>query len=79
MNVVLHSILSIVAILAIVVGIIVAIVTFIITFKISNFFIAPREHWRQSRFAIIVLKLSMAAGAAYWAFIITISLFAGMR
>lgn len=64
---------------AIIVGGIVAIVTFIITFKISNFFIAPREHWSQSRYAIIVLKLGMAAGAAFWAFIFIVGLFAGNR
>lgn len=64
---------------AILVGGIVAIVTFIITFKISNFFIAPREHWRQSRYEIIVLKLGMAAGAAFLAFIFIAGLFAGSR
>jgi len=64
---------------AIVVGGLVAIVTFIITFKISNFFIAPREHWRQSRFEIIVLKLGMAAGAAFLAFTFIVGLFAGNR
>lgn len=64
---------------AVVVGSIVAIVTFIVTFKISNFFIAPREHWRQSRYAILVLKLGMAASAAFFAFTIIVGLFSGTR
>jgi hypothetical protein len=53
-----------------------ALITFIITFKISNFFIAPREHWRQSRWDIILLKIGMAAGAAYFAFTAVVLWFA---
>jgi len=63
-------------IFAIILSLIAALIAFIITFKISNFFIAPREHWRQSNFAIIMIKLGMAGGAAFWIFTIVVSLFA---
>jgi hypothetical protein len=64
---------------ALALGGIAAIVAFFITLRVANFFIAPREHWRQSGFAIVVLKLGMAAGAAFWVFMLIISLFAAQR
>ena len=56
-------------------ALIAALITFWITFKISNFFIARREHWRQSQYSIIMLKLGMAAGAAFVAFLAVLGLF----
>lgn len=50
---------------------------FFITFYVSNFFIAPVEHRRKSRFAILMLKLSMAGGVAIWVFFIVVTFLTG--
>lgn len=65
-----HSIIPVIC------SVLAAFIAFVITYKISNFFIAPREHWRQSRWDIILLKLGMAAGAAYLAFTAVVLWFA---
>ncbi|MGD9492127.1 MAG: hypothetical protein AB7V36_02100 [Bacteroidales bacterium] len=65
--------------MAIALGILAALVSFIIAFRVANYFIAPREHWRQSRYSILLLKLGLAAGAAYAAFMIIIAIFAAGR
>jgi hypothetical protein len=64
------------SIIPVIFSVLAALITFIITFKISNFFIAPREHWRQSRWDIIILKMGMAAGAAYFSFTAVVLWFA---
>lgn len=45
------------------IGIIVGIIIFRLTYRFSEYFIAPREHWRKSRFDIQYLKYSMALTA----------------
>jgi hypothetical protein len=67
------------SIFAIICGIVAAIITFIIAWKISNLFISRRDKWGKSAYAIFMMKLSWAGIAAYWAFTIVISIFAGAR
>lgn len=56
-----------------------ALISFFITLKVSNFFIAPSEHWRKSRYAIFMMKLGMAGGVALWVFFITATFLSGGR
>jgi hypothetical protein len=64
------------SIVPVICSVLAALISFIISYKISNFFIAPREHWRHSRWDIILLKLGMSAGAAYLAFTAVVLWFA---
>jgi hypothetical protein len=63
-------VLNISAGFAVTLSILASIITFFVAFSISNFFIAPRENWRQSAFHVILLKLGIAGGAAFWAFVL---------
>jgi hypothetical protein len=49
--------------------IVASLTAFIVTWKFSDFFIPPRDYWTKSGFSILVVKLGMAAGAAFWTFI----------
>jgi hypothetical protein len=57
----------------------IAILAFFITLKVSDFFIAPSDRWRKSRYAIFMMKLGMAGGVALWIFFITATFLSGAK
>jgi hypothetical protein len=50
-------------------SVVAAVIAFVIAYSISGFFIAPVQYRFKSPFAILLMKLGMAAGAAFWTFI----------
>ena len=68
---------KIVGYVAIIVSLITALITFIITWLISDFFIPPRDHWSKSGYSILLVKLGMAGGAAFWVFLFVSQLVIG--
>ena len=61
---------KIVGYVTIIVSLITALIAFIITWLISEFFIPPRDHWSKSGYSILLIKLGMAGGAAFWVFLL---------
>ena len=61
---------KIVGYVAIIVSLIIALIAFIITWLVSEFFIPPRDHWSKSGFSVLLVKLGMAGGVAFWFFLI---------
>lgn len=49
-------------------AILMSFITFIVTVKISNFFIPPRDHWRKSKWDILLVRYGMALTAAGYVF-----------
>lgn len=49
---------------------IVGFITFGVALKVANFFIAPRDHWTKSGFAMLTTKLGMAVTASVYVVVI---------
>jgi len=56
------------ATIALILGIVSAVITFILMWIFSEFFIPPRYHWSRSGFSVLLIKLSMAGGIAFFVF-----------
>lgn len=67
------------AILAMAGAVLAAIMAFVIAWSISDFFIPPRYNWSKSAYSVFVIKLGMAASAAFWTFISIIGLLDSMH
>jgi len=68
---------KIVGYVAIIVSLIIALIAFIITWLVSEFFIPPRDHWSKSGYSILLIKLGMAGGVAFWVFLFVSQLVIG--
>jgi hypothetical protein len=68
---------KIVGYVAIIVSLILALISFIITWLVSEFFIPPRDHWSKSGYSILLIKLGMAGGIAFWVFLFVSQLVIG--
>jgi hypothetical protein len=68
---------KIVGYVAIIVSLFIALIAFIITWLVSEFFIPPRDHWSKSGYSILLIKLGMAGGAAFWVFLFVSQLVIG--
>jgi len=63
---------------AVIVSLIIALIAFIITWLVSEFFIPPRDHWSKSGYSILLVKLGMAGGVAFWVFLFVSQLVIGV-
>jgi hypothetical protein len=64
--------------LSFIIGVISAILVFIITLLVSDFFIPPRYNWSKSAYSVLMIKIGMAGGAAFYAFILTVGFFSAI-
>lgn len=52
--------------IGLIIGIVLGLISGRLTYGISEFFIAPREHWRKSRWDILLIKLGMAFTVGFY-------------
>lgn len=58
-------------------SIIIAVIAFFVCWAVSDFFIAPRDKWTKSGFAIFLVKLGMSITASAYAFSVVYVFFGG--